>query len=95
MRRAARVDNTQADIVQALRMAGMRVKPTHTMGNGFPDVIVGYRGRNVLLEIKTGDGKLTADEVEWHATWSGQVAVVRTPDEAVDAVLRVCGNSST
>lgn len=94
MRRAARVDNTQADIVKALRMAAMTVQPLHTIGKGVPDLLVGWRGRNVLLELKTGNARLTADETGWHEKWAGQVATVSTPDDAVDAVLRACGTGS-
>jgi hypothetical protein len=39
-----------------------------------------YRGANILVEIKDGDKppskrKLTKDEKEWHAEWTGQVTI--------------------
>lgn len=43
-------------------------------------------GANVLLEIKTEGGKLTGPEREWHASWQGQVAIVRTEQEAAEAI---------
>lgn len=93
MRRAARIDDNQPEIVQALRKVGATVTPTHTAGEGFPDLAVGFQGRNFLMEVKDGSKppsgqKLTPPQVRWHATWSGQVAVVRDVDEAL-AVLGI------
>lgn len=52
MRRAARIDANQPAIVAGLRGLGCAVWSTAALGNGFPDIIVGYRGRNYLFEIK-------------------------------------------
>lgn len=83
-----RVDANQAEVLRALRDAGMKPVSLASVGNGVPDILVGYRGINVLLEGKSGSGKaLTKVEAEWHATWPGQVEVICTPDQAVDAVL--------
>lgn len=91
MRRRARVDRNQAEIVKALRKVGCSVQPLHTVGKGCPDILVGIRGRNLLMEIK--DGKLppsarvlTPDERTWIWTWGGQCAVVHSVDEALTLV---------
>ncbi len=86
MRRAARVDRNQAALVAALRAVGASVTPTHFVGRGFPDLVVGLGGANFLLEVKTPVGELTQDEADFIARWRGQIAVVRTIDEAL-AVL--------
>jgi arginine repressor len=96
MRRAARVDDNQAEIVAALRAAGCTVQSLAAVGRGCPDLLVGRTRstgtqRNYLLEIKDGAKppsrrKLTPDEQAWHAAWRGQVAVV----ESVDEALEVC-----
>jgi len=91
MRRAAKVDANQPEIVKALRRVGASVTPTHTAGEGFPDLAVGFRGANYLIEVKDGSKppsarKLTPPQQEWHVTWGGQVAVVKDVDEAL-AVL--------
>ena len=96
MRRAAKADTTSPEIVKALRSAGITVEPRLArVGGGVPDLLAGFRGHNVLLEVKTGirdcDRKLTQDETSWHETWGGQVAVVSTADEAIDEVLRAAG----
>jgi len=96
MRRAARVDANQADIVHVLRRAGATVQLIHVIGDGCPDLLVGWRGRNLLLEVKDGSRPpsercLTPDEERWHALWRGQVAVVTCEREALallDPLLR-------
>jgi len=91
MRRAAKVDTNQADIVAALRKIGASVQPLHSVGQGCPDLLVGWRGMNTILEIKDGKKppsarKLTDDQVIWHEGWRGQVAVVETIEQAILAV---------
>ncbi len=84
-----RTDKNQAEIVQALRAAGCTVTSLHEVGRGCPDIVVGYEGVNFLLEIKNPKtyGKLNETQVKWHGKWRGQVAVVKSPGEA----LRVVG----
>lgn len=89
MRRIARVDRNQAAIVAALRKIGANVQPIHTQGMGVPDLLVGLRGKNYLLEVKVGKEKLTPMEAEWMTNWRGQVCVVRSPEEAI---LTVAGH---
>ena len=91
MRRAARVDGNQAEIVKALRQIGASVATCHAVGQGFPDICVGYNGDTFLLEIKDptkpkGDQKLTPLQVEWHQSWRGHVAVVKTVQQALEAI---------
>ena len=75
MRRAARIDAPQPDIVRALRRCGYVVHITSTAGEGYPDLTVGCPwGEIVLIEIKDGDKppsaqKLTPDQVEFHQRW--------------------------
>lgn len=85
-RRAARIDKNQPEIVQALRAVGASVEPLHAVGSGVPDLLVGYRGANYLLEVKGTRGRLTKHQVPWHDGWRGQVCVVRTVSEAFEAI---------
>lgn len=92
MRRAAKVDANQSDITSALRALGVSVQPLHMVGKGCPDLLCGYRGRNVLLEVKDGKKppsarRLTDDESRWAASWNGQVAVVNCIADAISAVV--------
>lgn len=91
MRQAARTDDNQNEIVQALRAVGASVAITSALGSGFPDIVAGYRGKNYLFEIKDGSKppsrrKLTPDEQEFHDLWRGAVIVVINVDEALKAV---------
>lgn len=91
MRRAAKVDANQPEIVAALRKAGCSVSSLAMVGMGVPDVLVGYQGRNHLLEIKDGNKppsaqKLTEMEQRWIDNWRGNVAVVNSVEAAFAAV---------
>lgn len=92
MRRAARVDDNQREIVEALRRAGCSVWSLAGVGKGFPDLAVGFRGCNLFLEVKDGSKppckrRLTPDEEAFHTSWRGHVAVV----ESVEDALRIVG----
>lgn len=80
---AKRTDQNQAEIVQALRSVGATVQSLHTVGKGCPDLLVGYRGKNYLMEVKTRVGRLTKDEQDWFTNWGGVVEVVKTPGAAL------------
>ena len=90
MRRAAKVDANHADIVKALRSIGCSVQSLAAIGKGVPDIMVSRRGSTFCLEIKDGSKppsarKLTPDEAKWISAWRGNVAVVESVDEALDA----------
>jgi len=90
-RTRAKADTNQSKIVKVLRAVGATVTSTHQLGKGFPDIVVGYKGHNYLLEIKDGDKppsqrKLTADEQEWHDKWRGTVKIVNNETEALTAI---------
>ena len=89
MRRAARVDQNQGEIVAALRAAGCSVVSLAAVGKGVPDLLVGLRGTNRLLEVKDGSKppsarRLTPDQRDWHMTWAGQVLTVTSAQDALE-----------
>ena len=86
MRRNARVDANHGVIVAALRQVGASVQDLAKVGKGCPDILVGYRGQNYLMEIKTNKGKATLPQIAWHTFWQGQVVVVRDVDEALHVI---------
>lgn len=87
MRYAAKVDANQQAIIETLRQIGASVQPLHNVGQGCPDLMVGYRGINYLMEIKANDGKtLTPDQLVWHGDWRGTVFVVHSVDEALQTI---------
>jgi hypothetical protein len=86
MRRASKTDRNQPDVIAAFRKCGATVQPLHSVGQGCPDLLIGYRGRNLLVEVKDGDlppsaRKLTPAQEEWHAAWRGTVLMVRHAEE--------------
>ena len=82
-----KTDLYQQEIIDALRAIGASVQDLSKVGGGCPDILVGFRG-NHLLEIKNPDtkGKLSTNQKVWHKNWHGQVAVVRTVEEAFRAI---------
>ena len=91
MRRAAKVDGNHGEIVKALRRVGATVKSLAMVGDGCPDLLVGFRGVLVLLEVKDGSlppsaRKLTKAEAEFVETWA-QTYVVTSAAEAVRVVV--------
>jgi hypothetical protein len=92
LRRAAKVDANQADVVSALRKVGASVTPIHMVGSGCPDLLVGFRGRTVVMEVKDGAKppsarKLTDDEAVWFGNWKGEAYVVETPEQAINYLM--------
>jgi hypothetical protein len=92
MRRAARVDDNQQQIVEALRAIGATVRVV-TQGGGLPDLLVGFRGNTILMEVK--DGKkppsarvLTPAEQKFFDEWRGGLVVVVNSIEEAIAVLK-------
>jgi len=100
MRRAAKVDDNQSEIVSALRSIGATVAITSAVGDGFPDLVVGFNGVNFLLEIKDGKKapsaqKLTPDQKifffgdpsnEKSSPWAGSATVVNSIEAAFAAI---------
>ena len=90
LRRGGKPDANQEGIVRGLRAAGATVTITSAIGHGFPDLAVGYRGNNYLLEVKdpgksAAKRRLTADEQDWHDRWRGAVHIVETVEGALAA----------
>ncbi len=88
-RRAARRDANEQEIIDALEAIGASVQTISE--RGVPDLLVGYRGRNWLIEVKDGSKppskrKLNAEQEQWHRAWRGQVRVVSSVDAAVALV---------
>lgn len=50
------------------------------------DLLVGFRGRNYLIEVKTAKGKVRPSQAQFFARWKGQAIVVRSLDEALLAI---------
>lgn len=95
MRYANRIDANQNKIVDALRKAGAVVRII-SQGDGMPDLLVGYKGYTILMEVKDGDKvpsarKLTEAEQKFFDDWrGGMLAVINSVEEALE-ILKRCG----
>lgn len=94
MRLDSRVDANQPEIVAAARAAGATVQHLHPVGRGCPDLLVGYHGINLLVEVKVPGEDLTIQQRNWHESWRGQKVVVRTIEELL-AIMERCHNAPT
>lgn len=93
-KRRSHRDAGEAEIIRALEGVGAMVEQLEMPAG--PDLLVGFRGQNWLLEVKGPIGpkggtskhgqQLGADQLKWHQTWKGQVTVVRSPSEALEAI---------
>lgn len=89
--KAARVDANHGSIVRALRKLGLTVQSLAEVGDGCPDIVCGFRGKNYLFEIKDpsqppSHRKLTPAETKFYMEWRGQVNVIHSVEEALKVV---------
>ena len=88
MPRAHKVDANQPEIIAAFRALGCSVHDCSGVGQGFPDLVVGCAGVNMLVECKTDEGTLTPDQVRFIDEWRGLVYIIRSAQEARDLVIQ-------
>jgi hypothetical protein len=98
LRRNAKRDDSEPEIVEALQRAGASVQ--RLSGKDIPDLLIGWRGSTLLMECKTpqpppkrkrrkppSDGR-TDGQILWAKWWRGsRVHVVTTPQEALAVLL--------
>lgn len=96
MKKIAKVDGNQKQVVTSLRkIPGVSVAITSQLGSGFPDIVVGHKGFNYLIELKDGSKppsgrRLTDDEKQWHVNWKGQVSICNDFDEVLNLINIKC-----
>jgi len=94
MRRAARRDDNEQDIIKAMREVGAYVKVIND--EGLFDLLVNYRGETMLIEVKDGAKPPSARrfieaEQKFHDEWPGSdLYIINSVEEAL-ALLRTCG----
>jgi Holliday junction resolvase len=85
----ARIDTNHKEIVKALRELGATVVSLAAMKHGCPDLLVGYAGETVLMEIKRdAKAKFTPDQLDFLGKWRGG-AISRVDN--VEAAIRALG----
>ena len=84
---AKRVDENQRTIVHTFIALGASVLNLSTVGRGCPDLLIGYRGKSVLVEVKRNDkSTYTEPQVKFMQEWRGG-AISRI--DSVDAAIRL------
>jgi len=79
------VDRNQGQIVRTFRQFGATVCHLHQVGGGCPDLLIGYRNANLLVEVKTGTGKLRETQKVFVATWKGlKPTIVRNREDVIN-----------
>jgi hypothetical protein len=96
MRRAAKRDIAEPEIVRVLTQCGFSVYRL----NQPVDLLVGFRGRNFLVEVKTGNkgygASLNDNQREFNDAWRGaKVVTLHSAQDAMDwAVLIAAGEAA-
>lgn len=90
----AKKDANHAEIVEALKGHGAYVIDTSGMGQGFPDLILGYAGKTLLMEIKNpktsyGRRGLNKNQEKWRQAWTGGPYSVVTDVPGALSALRM------
>ena len=75
-------DAVEDPLLDVARRMGASILPISETGGG--DVILGWRGSNIMVEIKSKRGRLTPAQVEFHEDWRGQISIIRTEAELVE-----------
>lgn len=93
-RRAAKVDSNQGELVKALRRMGASVEITSASHDGFTDLVVGFQGVTVLVEVKDGSlepsrRRLTPAQEVVHGRFTGAITVIETLEQAVALIERM------
>ena len=93
---AKRTDANHKQVVEELRAAlpECTVHDASGAGRGFPDLVVGYKGRNYMIEIKDGSKtkscrKLTPAQIAFQLAWQGQYSVCHSAAEICAEILRI------
>jgi hypothetical protein len=62
---AARIDTTHEEIVTCLRLINAGVQSMATIGKGCPDLLISYRGKWYVAEVKSGTKDFESDQLAW------------------------------
>jgi Holliday junction resolvase len=92
MRKRAKKDLNQDEVVSVFRHLGFSVAVTSALGNGFPDIVIAKLGHSYLVEIKNGKlcpsaRVLTEDEKKFHAEWKAEIFIVESAEQAINLAV--------
>lgn len=95
-----RIDANQHEIVKTFRRLGCKVANLSMVGHGIPDLLICHPlkpGWSCLVECKDGSKPpskqaLTLDQEEFHGAWTGNLAIIRSVEEAMQLVEQLLCN---
>ena len=88
----SRTDGIQPVVIRIFRAYGFSVKDTSRVGGGFPDLVLGFRSKNFLVEVKNDTGvgwKYTPAQKKFNDTWNGQRITITSTQEAAEFAEKV------
>jgi hypothetical protein len=85
---AKRTDANQKRLVELMRKIGMKVLILSNVGEGVPDLLVGFNNQLKLCEIKDGKKflsaqRLTPDQEKFFAEWDGYCTILRCEEDVL------------
>lgn len=82
-------DTNHNEVTKALLQLGCSVHDLAAAGNGCPDLLVGWRGLNFLVEVKR-DSKApyTRAQILFNRMWQGQVLRAESAHDAVEKITQ-------
>jgi Holliday junction resolvase len=84
---AKRVDSNQKDIVQAFKELGCSVLDLSRVGQGCPDLLIGYKNKCAMVEIKSSNkAHFTEPQLKFIKNWKGS-SITRI--DSVEGVIRL------
>lgn len=89
-----RADENQTTIIRALKRVGASVVVLSQQGDGCPDLLVGFRGRNWLLEVKPPGRTLNLRQVAWRGNWQGSAVAISSWEQALEAIGLIVARGS-
>ena len=88
---AKRTDKNHVEISAAFRKMGAMVLNLSRQGEGVPDVLVGFRGHTILVEVKsTKRATYTEAQKKFIAEWTGGMVVrVDSVDDVINLIKKL------
>jgi len=78
-------DDLISSIIRSLVAAGAHVRSLE-VGEGFPDLIIGFQGHNFLMTVKDPEYDITSlspTQIAWIEDWPGLVFVIDDEEQAL------------
>lgn len=84
-------DANHDEVVRTLQAVGVEVLDLSAVGHGCPDLLVSWRGVNVLVEVKNAQGRnrMEATQAMFHNRWRGPLIIARSGMEALELLSKL------